>query len=302
MVFLCFAAASTFWLLNALNKNYTTRIEYPIRFNFNREVLVPLRPLPEEVVLDVTGQGWRLLRSSLGLDVRPAELNLRNLPAATFLTGSSLRPLLSNVLDGVQLNFVVTDTLYFRFDYRVERTIRVAVDTAALTLVENHVLVPPVAVEPATVTFRGPASLVDSLPDPFVVPAPTRRLSGAYETTIPLPIPNPELVRANVPEVRVQLNVAPLVFEERQVEPGLVNFPLNQTFVMRPASATLRYNFVKGTGRLIDRELFVVVLDYSQYNPQDSTIVPTIVQQPPHLRGLTLTPEKFKVFFTTDND
>jgi hypothetical protein len=149
IVFLCFIAASTFWLLNALNKSYTTRISYPVRFNYNRERFIPVKPLPEEVVVNVTGQGWRLLRKSMGLDVRPAEINVRNLPGATFLTGSSLRPTLSTLLDGLQLNFVATDTLFFRFDHRVERTIPLTVDSSVLELAENYVILPPVQVIPA---------------------------------------------------------------------------------------------------------------------------------------------------------
>jgi hypothetical protein len=298
VVFLCFAAASTFWLLNALNKSYTTRISYPIRFNYNREALIPIRPLPEEVVVNVTGQGWRLLRKSLGIEVRPAEINLRNLPAATYLTGSSLRPMLSGLLDGLSINFVATDTLFFRFDYRSERTIPIEVDTTGVGPAENHVILPPVQVEPAVVTFRGPASIIDSLPEPYVVRLPPRRLASNYETTVPLEVVvNRELVKANVAEVQVRFEVAPLVQEELQVEPGLVNFPQNQSFIMRPASATLRFSFPRGLGRQINRDLFVVVLDYARYNPQDSTIVPTLVDAPPHVRRLSISPERFKVFF-----
>jgi hypothetical protein len=299
IVILCFLAASTFWLLNALNKNYTTRISYPIRFNYNSEALVPIQPLPEEVTVDVSGQGWRLLRKSLGIEVKPAEINLRNVPAATYLTGSSLRPTLSSLLDGLDLNFVVTDTLRFRFDYRSERTIPIVLDTTMIEAADNHVLLSPGQVSPSTVTFRGPASLVDSLPSPYVVRPPSRQISSVYETTVPLEVGNnEELVKANVSEVQLRFEAAPLVQEDLQVEPGLVNFPQNRSFVMRPAFATLRYSYPQG--RTVDRDQFVVVLDYARYNPQDSTIVPTLMQQPPHLRRLALSPDKFKVFFQED--
>lgn len=297
---LCLLAASTFWLLNALNKSYTTRISYPIQFNYDSDTLVPIRPLPEEVVVNVTGQGWRLLRKSMRIDVRPVELTLRNLPAATYLTGSSLRPSLSNLLDGLELNFIATDTLFFRFDYLVERTIPVAVDTTLVEAGDNHVLVPPVEITPDSITFRGPASMVDSLPEPFVVYPPAHQITTPFQTTLPIEFDNKEMVQASASEVQVQFDVAPLVQEERQIEPGLVNFPLNQSFVMRPATATLRYSFIQGTGKNIDRDLFVLVLDYARYNPQDSTIVPTLIQQPPHLRSLSIAPEKFKVFFQED--
>ncbi|MDX5346375.1 MAG: hypothetical protein LPK19_03930, partial [Hymenobacteraceae bacterium] len=85
-------AATTFWLLNALNKSYTTKVSYPIRFVYNEQKLIPVQPLPEEVYINVTGKGWKLLRKSLMVDVKPAELYLRNLPYAKYIAGPALRP------------------------------------------------------------------------------------------------------------------------------------------------------------------------------------------------------------------
>ncbi|MDX5346013.1 MAG: hypothetical protein LPJ89_03095, partial [Hymenobacteraceae bacterium] len=46
----------------------------------------------------VTGKGWKLLRKSLIVDVKQADLYLRNLPYAKYIAVPALRPAISNAL------------------------------------------------------------------------------------------------------------------------------------------------------------------------------------------------------------
>ena len=62
---LCLGAAALFWFLNALNKNgYTLNVEYPVRFVYNESLFVPTTPLPRTVTVNVSSDGWGLLRHS----------------------------------------------------------------------------------------------------------------------------------------------------------------------------------------------------------------------------------------------
>src|SRR5436190_17094022 len=81
-VVLCGFAATVFWFFNALNKNYTTNINFPIAFEFNQDNYVAVRPLPQVVRVNVTGMGWSLFRKSVGLNVPPLVVPLER-PAET---------------------------------------------------------------------------------------------------------------------------------------------------------------------------------------------------------------------------
>src|SRR5215216_6687499 len=70
-VALCIFAATVFWFFNALNKNYTTNINLPLVFDYDRENFMAVRPLPEAVRFNVTGLGWNLFRRSAGLKIPP---------------------------------------------------------------------------------------------------------------------------------------------------------------------------------------------------------------------------------------
>ncbi|MFD2513895.1 hypothetical protein ACFSRY_08465 [Pontibacter locisalis] len=287
-------AASTFWLLNALNKSYSTQTTYPVKFVFDEAELIPIKPLPEEIVINVTGKGWKLLRKSLRVEVQPAEVYIRNLPRNNYLLGSALRPALVNALDGLQLNFVVTDTLYFNFDERVSRTIPLRLDPSQKVTGDKHAVVGPVLIEPDSVTFTGPSSMVDSLPSPLYVQLPEQQITEPAKIKVPLNYDNKAMVKATVAEAEVSLNVRNLVQEERQLVPEVINKPAGREISLRPQYVLVRYQLLEDSIPLLNRDNFKVVLNYRNYNRQDSTLVPELVQKPVGVRNVTLWPDRIK--------
>jgi hypothetical protein len=73
-VFFCMGGAVMFWLLNALNKVYTTDINHPVVFIIDESEMVFAKVPPSSIRLEVTGGGWKLLRYLLRLYVQPIEL------------------------------------------------------------------------------------------------------------------------------------------------------------------------------------------------------------------------------------
>jgi hypothetical protein len=76
-ILVCLFMAGVIWFFNAMNKEYTTQIKYPVHFNFDEERLTSIGELPEKLKVNVTGQGWNLLKRSLYYNVKPVEI-IRN--------------------------------------------------------------------------------------------------------------------------------------------------------------------------------------------------------------------------------
>jgi hypothetical protein len=295
VVLLCFVAASTFWMLNALNKSYSTQTTYPVRFIYNEKQLVPVKPLPEEVLVNVTAKGWKLLRKALRLEVQPAEIYIRNLPRNNYLLGSALRPALVNAMDGLQLNFVVTDTLSFVFDSKISRTVPLQLDPKQKLTADGFEVAGPVKLSPDSVTFVGPSSIVNKIPSPFLVRLPSTNLRASAKVEVPLNYNNQELVKANVEETEATINIKNLVQEERQLLPEMVNVPEGRNVLLQPASVIVRYQLFEDSVSLLNRESFKAVLNFANFNVKDSTIVPELVQKPVGVRKVTLSPQRVKV-------
>ncbi|WP_400192686.1 hypothetical protein [Hymenobacter sp. B81] len=276
----CLLAAVTLWLLNALNKTYTTRISYPLRWTYDADHFIPVRPLDEAVAVQVTGRGWKLLRNTLGLEVRPAEVVVRRLPISRSLPASALRPALIGTMEGLQLNAILTDTLYFEFDRLTERRLQLrlspASDGSALPFAARFV--------PESVTFRGPATTLNALPNPYPVHLP-QAPAGSTEGSIIVPIGGPALVQTDVEQVRVKLQPRPLLTRTLPVVPEPRNFPANRRFWLRPAAVPVQVEFFAEDSALLGPGQVRVLLDYRQLHLPDSTLQPVLMPLPARVRG-----------------
>ena len=76
---LCVFTATIFWFFNALNKTYTTNINFPLAFDYDSENFIPVEGLPQTVRLNVTGNGWELFKRSTGVKQDPLEIPLEGL-------------------------------------------------------------------------------------------------------------------------------------------------------------------------------------------------------------------------------
>ena len=289
----CFLAASTFWLLNALNKTYTTRITYPVVWQYDARRYVPLSPLPTEVAVNVTGRGWKLLRKNLMIDVKPAEVRLGRLPATRFVTGTALRPALQASMEGLQFNYILTDTLWVQFDLRVRRRIPLALSPAA-----NGSALPYAAkFTPESVVFEGPASTVDRLSNPYPVHLP-QAPAGSSNGDISVPIGGPALVRANVEAVRVRLQPRPLVTQVVAVVPELHDFPPDSQFTFTLAPATVQVQvqcFPEDTARL-DLGQLHILLQYQPFTGPSIRMQPVVSQVPAFARGVSPLTHSVRVY------
>jgi hypothetical protein len=190
----CLLAAGLFWQMNALNKTYTTRLNFPLAWRYDSARYVPLRPLPPKVAVTVTGQGWRLLRANLGWGTHPAELRPVPYPGTRYLPDEAWRRGLQNALEGVQVNEWSGDTLRLTFD-------RIASRRLALALPPDSARRYKATFTPAVVTFRGPSSQLQALASPYPVAMPAPDKDGNAEVALVAPA----RMRASVATVRVHV-------------------------------------------------------------------------------------------------
>lgn len=277
----CFMAASTLWLLNALGKTYTTRVLYPLAWRYDDTRYIPVQPLPTEVAVNVTGRGWKLLRKQLMLDVKPAEIPLlRGLPATRYVTGVAVRPALQTAMEGLQFNYLISDTLWVSFDRLVSRRLPLTLSPTA----DGSALPYAARFEPKSIEFRGPAEQVEALADPYPVHLPQAPASST-NGTLRVPIGGPELVTTNVPEVQVRLQARPLVTIPMQVVPELVGFPAGFQYRLKPAVVRVQIQCFKEDTARLDRSQVRVQLRFGSFIGPDSSLQPILAQTPAATRG-----------------
>jgi len=196
-VAVCVLAAGVFWQMNALNKTYSTRLSCPLAWRYDTAHYVSLRPLPAAVPVVVTGQGWRLLRANLGLGLHPAELRPVPRPGTRYLAASTWQHSLQTALEGLQVDEWASDTLRLTFDRYATRRLPLALAAPDSGRAPAY----KARFEPATLVFRGPASVVARLPSPYPVALPAGTGPGAAR----LAVRAPALVQPAAGQVQVEL-------------------------------------------------------------------------------------------------
>ncbi|WP_345166511.1 hypothetical protein [Nibribacter koreensis] len=281
-----------------MNKSYIARISYPIQFVYDQRQLVPVKPLPEEVMISVTGKGWKLLRKSLMFQVKPAELSIRGLPYVKQLPGYALRPAIANALDGLELNYVATDTLYFDFDRIATRKMPLMVDTTTVKIAPGFAYGGNLAIRPDSITFTGPLQIISLFPNPYPLAVPDSPFSAPFKGDMLLMHDFSNLVKADISKAQVQFNVIPLEKQELVVQPVLKNFPGQYRLQYLNGPVRVKYAYHPRSRDKIQLGQFQVTLDYERYNAADSTIVPTVTQKPAGVRQTSIAPGKVKISLT----
>ncbi|MFM7854205.1 MAG: hypothetical protein ACKO96_20350 [Flammeovirgaceae bacterium] len=233
---LCMLAALVFWFFNALNKNYSANIKFPIRFDYSVEKFAPVQAPPQRVTLNVNGTGWEIFREYFGFKQPELAISLEHPTEIKKLAGISLAPLLQHQLGKLKINFVVTDTLTLHFDEISSHRFKLFADLSDVSYQENFGRVSPVVILPDSVELTGPRSVLKALPDSLPLIVSATQLEQNFENDIEVLVPS-AYIKRNPPQANV-------LFEVGRVQQQIINVKvvLQKGFV---PSATTWYDSIK---------------------------------------------------------
>ena len=106
-ILFCMGGAMVFWLLNALNKVYTTDIDHPVVFVIDESKVVFTKVPPSTLCLEVTGGGWKLLKYLLHLHVQPIELSIDKVSERGQIRSEHLCPIVAKKLKDLKVHKVL---------------------------------------------------------------------------------------------------------------------------------------------------------------------------------------------------
>lgn len=224
-VILCFFAAVIFWLFNSLNKNYAIDLQFPVRFTFDEARFIPASPLPGSVSMNVSGNGWDLLRRSLGFNLPQMVIPLEKPTEVKKIVGSTLPVLLAGQLGRLQINYVVTDTLHLTLDTKIKRKVKVVVTEEKFSFAEGFDRSSPIVILPDSIELEGAKGVLHKVPDSVVLEIALNRISKDVKEKVEVFFPGDERLNKVPPEVIVMFEVAEWVRVSKPLKLELLNLP-----------------------------------------------------------------------------
>lgn len=252
-VTLCFVAALVFWFFNALNKNYSTNIKLGVNFQFDQERYIPVTPLPSEVYMNVSGNGWDLLRKSLGFNMPDMNIPLDRPTEVRKIVGSTLPALLAGQLDNIQINHVVTDTLYLAIDPKEKKKVKVTVDPNQFTYADGFGRLSPVVVLPDSILLIGPKRILSQLSDSIPLEIKMENLSNDFRREIDVPNPNENLITRIPATVEVIFEVVEWIEVNRLIKLNIENTPARVRLSLMKDSVSCIFQIPKGQAADFDQ-------------------------------------------------
>lgn len=277
---LCLLTATVFWFFNALNKTYTSNISFPLAFDYDEQYYVPVSPLPREVRLNVTGNGWDLFRRSSGLKVPPLVIPIERPSEVKKIVGSTLPALFSNQLNTLQINFVVTDTIYIDVEPKVKRWLSLTLDSIFQYIHEDYGIVSDISIEPDSIFVEGPFSIVTSLHEPYSIKLNDRNIDDDYREIVEVDFLKEHLIVRNPKSVAIAFEVAPLVEVADKIKLHLINIPPTANVEIGSEEISVIYRVPEVFAEAIRQDSIVAVLDLNELKRGRSKMIPEVVGLP----------------------
>lgn len=184
----CFLIAAALWFLQALENEYTTIVDHPVRCINVPNEMIPLDPLPQRISLEVKGPGFSLLLHNWNFSKTPLTIDLNKLKSISgrkkkgfteHLPMSQYDNDFSAQLKDLKVVAIIPDTLMFRFAFRKTRMIKVVpvlVDDSGFSITPDRLI----SVDPESVEVEGPDLILDTMHSIRTLPVEINRQSVSF--------------------------------------------------------------------------------------------------------------------------
>lgn len=281
-VILCLFAATVFWFFNALNKSYSANINFPISFEYE-ESYIPVKPLPDKITLNVNGLGWQLLRKSMGMNILPLIITLDNPGEIKKILGTALPPIFSPQLEGLQINFVLTDTIHLYMDKRSTRNVFLAIDSIEHYVRNEFSISSEIRISPNEITLEGPQSLLKALPDTLSLVLPSRKIDKTFSEEVEVKLES-DLINRNPPLVNVNFSVDRIKEITGSATLRIINSPISFRPVNRVKEVRYTYTLPESLVQDSVSNTIRAELNLQGFTNGRYKLVPTLKGLPPFSR------------------
>ncbi len=271
LVFLFFVFVATiFWFLSALNRNYISDIQYPVRYTNLPAGKVLVNDLPGNLSLKVSGHGYTLLRHRLSKQLLPLIFDVNSFALSSIedtvnqsfyvLSRVAQNKIAGQLSNEIQILEIQPDSIVFVFSDIARRKLPVK-PMLDLQFERQFMVKGKITATPDSVEVEGPKSVIDTMQ--FAYSAMTR--IGNIRGTVEKSLEFRELDQVRYGEKKINVRIPAEQFTESSIKIPIVpvNVPEGLTLKLFPAEITLFYMVALSDYERISAANFTAVADYS---------------------------------------
>jgi len=277
----CFVIGFFIWLFNELNNRSNATILYPIDFKYeDNDKLFVIDAPPKFIDISINGTGWNLLRNLLKLNIQSAEYNINKPTQTKYILSSSLFPNISQSLEGVNLNYILTDSILFNIELKSSRNLKIIVDISDISFRDKFERLGDILTSHNEIKVEGPQSIIKSLDDEYTIKIEDQNIDSDYSEEIKIEVLN-DYLTVTPDRIDVSFEVAEFVKEEVSLKVNYLkdNFSLDTLIIV---------SFKIKKGDVLDESDSL----YVNLKTESSLLIPEIVA-PSNIQILKISPNSF---------
>lgn len=298
VVALCVLTATTFWVLNALNKDdYTTVVNQSIILLYDQEEYIAVDELPKSINIQINGNGWDLLRKYFRFQSTPFPIQLEDPSARGYVVTRDLQRELSENLTPTQLVGIVQDTIKFKIDKIVSQKIKIELDTTENILSKNFRFAGPISIDPEIITVTGAISVLQELDRRLVIEIGEENINENFSKLLPLSLPRNYRNYLTLEEQAVLVKFEVVEFIEGTMELPITKryFPANVSIDEKETTVSVQYLLDERELEAFQKLDLEAIINYNNRNGDDSTVNVSLNRNPSYLEIVTFDPPNFKL-------
>lgn len=295
-----------FWFLIALDRHYTTNINFPVKYIHQFPDKEMVGEIPDKLLINVSGQGYTLLRTIFtrhnhNINLRVVTLNLNAIKGYDnkyFMLTRTLKDDIKRQL-GVELNVndILPDSLYYTFSNIVRRKIPVEPDIN-IEFQQQYMFGGSINCLPDCVWVSGPLSIVDTIFELKTNNYKFKKISKSFQIQAQIKSIPRVTIYTNIVSCTVPIEKYTQASIELPIKP--INVPDSLRLHIFPSTITVNYNVGLNLYSRITPRLFRVVVDYKHIkNSINNRLKISIERQPAYVKVLSVNPRSVEYIVET---
>lgn len=299
LVFIFFFCLSfLFWLLNALNKEYSVAVKYSVRFGGYPLNYVLVSDTPYYVNALIRGRGYDLLWPLYGTS-GILNVNLEGIKVITdgsdvykFSTNDLKRHIQELAGNTVQISGIWPDTLYLSIAPVITRKIAVKPEVRVI-FARQYMLCRPLTCIPDSVTVTGASCMIDTLQYIPTRPLTISSLKKSFSEKVQLAAGT--LIKCEPEQVQIHMEVDKFTETSLRVPVKVINLPSPLRMKIFPAEVTLNFRVCLNHYKELSPQSFNIAVDYRDRLSDTTTFLPVhILQKPEIIDNILITPSEIE--------
>jgi hypothetical protein len=212
----------------------------------------------------------------------PLEIPLERPADVKKIVGSGLTFAFANQLGGLEINHVLSDTLYLDLEPKLGRWIKLAVDSIKYNIKQGYGLTSEIAVLPDSTYIAGPKRIIEKIKEPVMLNVPQRNIDEHYMDNIEVELPFQELITRQPTSVSVMFNVEEMITVQDSISLTVENIPPSVTEVMKSGRLPVTLSIPESFMEHLRVDSLKAVLDLKNFKGGTAKILPRVEGLPPY--------------------